>query len=122
MYTLEMDWETVEKMVVQVLKEDYKSIHEDLQKDYRHPDDTAFYTKLKDAFGTIFRYYMTPEAAEEYIKNVEEGKDDENITIHMDDETTQKLLEASLYSAIDTYLKEQHDALQRQIDLGNTKS
>lgn len=122
MYTLEMDWETVEKMVVQVLKEDYKSIHEDLQKDYRHPDDTAFYTKLKDAFGTLFHYYMAPEAAKEYIKKVEDGTDDEELTIHMDDETTQKLLEAALYSAIDTYLQEQKDAIQRQTDLGNTQS
>lgn len=121
MYTLEMDWETVEKMVLQVLKEDYKSIHEDLQKDYRHPDDTAFYTKLKEAFGIVFRYYMAPADAEEYIKKVEDGKEDEELTIHMDDETAQKLLEAALYSAIDTYLQEQKDAIQRQIDLGNTQ-
>ncbi len=122
MYTLEMDWETVEKMVVQVLKEDYKSIHEDLQNDHQHPDDKAFYTKLKDAFGTIFRYYMTPEAAKEYIKDVEEGKEDESIQIHMDEETTQKVFEAALYSAINNYLQEQKDAVQRQIDLGNTQS
>lgn len=122
MYSLEMDWETVEKMVVQVLKEDYKSIHEDLQKDHQHPDDKAFYTKLKDAFGTIFRYYMAPIDAEEYIKKVEDGTDDEEITVHMDDETTKKLLEAALYSAINTYFEEQKDAIKRQADLGNTES
>lgn len=122
MYTLEMDWETVEKMVVQVLKEDYKSIHEDLQKDYQHPDDKAFYTKLKEAFGIVFRYYMAPDEAEEYIKKVEDGTDDEELTIKMDSETAQKLLEAALYSAIDTYLQEQKDAIQRQVDLGNTQS
>lgn len=119
MYTLNLEWEAVQSMVVQVLKEDYKSIHEDLQKDHQHPDDKAFYTKLKDAFGTIFRYYMVPTDAEEYIKKVEDGTDDEELTIRMDDATTQKLLEAALYSAIDTYLQEQKDAVQRQVDLGN---
>lgn len=122
MYTLKMDLETVKKMVVQVLKEDYKRIHEDLQKDHQHPDDKAFYTKLKEAFGTIFRYYMAPIDAEEYIKKVEDGTDEEEVTIHMDDETTQKLLEAALYSAINTYFEEQKDAAKRQADLGNTKS
>jgi hypothetical protein len=72
----------------------------------------------------IFRYYMAlSRRLKSTSRDVEEGKDDEEvIQIHMDDETTQKLLEAALYSAIDTYLQEQKDAIQRQTDLGNTQS
>lgn len=120
MYTLNLEWEAVQSMVVQVLKEDYKGIHEDLQKDFQHPEDRAFSIKMKEAFDVLFRYYMTSAEANEFVKSVEEGKDDEEITIHMDDETTQKLLEAALYSAINTYFEDQKDAAKRQADLGNT--
>ena len=122
MYSLEMDWETVQSMVLQVLKEDYKSIHEDLKRDFQHPEDRVFNIKMKEAFGVLFRYYMASAEADEFVKSVEEGKEDENIQIHMDDETTQKLLEAALYSAINTYFEEQKDAIKRQVDLGNTES
>jgi hypothetical protein len=122
MYSLNLEWETVQSMVLQVLKEDYKSIHADLKRDFQHPDDRAFNIKMKEAFGVLFRYYMASVEADEFVKSVEEGKEDESIQIHMDEETTQKVFEAALYSAINNYLQEQKDAVQRQIDLGNTQS
>lgn len=122
MYSLNLEWETVQSMMLQVLKEDYKSIHADLKRDFQHPEDRAFNIKMKEAFGVLFRYYMASVEADEFVKSVEEGKDDENIQIHMDEETTQKVFEAALYSAINNYLQEQKDAVQRQIDLGNTQS
>ena len=122
MYSLNLEWETVQSMVVQVLKEDYKNIHEELKKDFQHPEDRAFSIKTKEAFGVLFRYYMTSVEADEFVKNVEEGKDDEIIQIHMDDETARKVFEAALYSAINNYLQEQKDAVHRQVDLGNTQS
>lgn len=122
MYSLNLEWETVQSMVVQVLKEDYKSIHEDLKRDFQHPEDRAFNIKMKEAFGVIFRYYMASVEADEFVKSIEEGKDDEILQIQMDAETTQKVFEAALYSAINNYLQEQKDAVQRQVDLGNTQS
>ena len=122
MYSLNLEWETVQSMVLQVLKEDYKSINADLKRDFQHPDDRAFNIKMKEAFGVLFRYYMASVEADEFVKSVEEGKEDESIQIHMDEETTQKVFEAALYSAINNYLQEQKDAVQRQIDLGNTQS
>lgn len=122
MYSLNLEWETVQSMVVQVLKEDYKSIHEDLKRDFQHPEDRAFNIKMKEAFGVIFRYYMASVEADEFVKSVEEGKDDEIIQIHMDDETARKVFEAALYSAINNYLQEQKDAVHRQVDMGNTQS
>lgn len=122
MYSLNLEWETVQSMVLQVLKEDYKSLHADLKRDFQHPDDRAFNIKMKEAFGVLFRYYMASVEADEFVKSVEEGKEDESIQIHMDEETTQKVFEAALYSAINNYLQEQKDAVQRQIDLGNTQS
>ena len=122
MYTLKMEWETVQGMVVQVLKEDYKGIHADLKKDYQHPEDKAFSIKAKEAFEVLFRYYMAPSEAEEYINNVEEGKDEEEITIQLDAETHQKAIEIAVYYAINSYLQEQKDAVNRQINLGNTES
>lgn len=122
MYSLNLEWETVQSMVLQVLKEDYKNIHADLKRDFQHPEDRAFNIKMKEAFGVLFRYYMASAEADEFVKSVEEGKDDESIQIHMDEETTQKVFEAALYSAINNYLQEQKDAVQRQIDMGNTQS
>lgn len=122
MYSLNLEWETVQSMVVQVLKEDYKSIHEDLKRDFQHPEDRAFNIKMKEAFGVIFRYYMASVEADEFVKSVEEGKDDEIIQIHMDDETARKVFEVALYSAINNYLQEQKDAVHRQVDMGNTQS
>jgi hypothetical protein len=122
MYSLNLEWETVQSMVLQMLKEDYKSLHADLKRDFQHPDDRAFNIKMKEAFGVLFRYYMASVEADEFVKSVEEGKEDESIQIHMDEETTQKVFEAALYSAINNYLQEQKDAVQRQIDLGNTQS
>jgi hypothetical protein len=122
MYSLNLEWETVQSMVLQMLKEDYKSLHADLKRDFQHPEDRAFNIKMKEAFGVLFHYYMTSAEADEFVKSVEEGKEDEEVTIHMDDETTQKLLEAALYSAINTYFEEQKDAVKRQADLGNTQS
>lgn len=122
MYSLNLEWETVQSMVLQMLKEDYKSLHADLKRDFQHPDDRAFNIKMKEAFGVLFRYYMASAEADEFVKSVEEGKEDESIQIHMDEETTQKVFEAALYSAINNYLQEQKDAVQRQIDLGNTQS
>ena len=122
MYSLNLEWETVQGMVLQMLKEDYKSLHADLKRDFQHPDDRAFNIKMKEAFGVLFRYYMASVEADEFVKSVEEGKEDESIQIHMDEETTQKVFEAALYSAINNYLQEQKDAVQRQIDLGNTQS
>lgn len=122
MYTLNLEWEAVQGMVVQVLKEDYKGIHADLKKDYQHPEDKAFSIKAKEAFEVLFRYYMAPSEAEEYINKVEEGKDEEEITIQLDAETHQKAIEIAVYSAINSYLQEQKDAVNRQINLGNTES
>jgi hypothetical protein len=122
MYSLNLEWETVQSMVLQMLKEDYKSLHADLKRDFQHPEDRAFNIKMKEAFGVLFRYYMASAEADEFVKSVEEGKEDESIQIHMDEETTQKVFEAALYSAINNYLQEQKDAVQRQIDLGNTQS
>lgn len=121
MYTLKMEWETVQGMVVQVLKEDYKGIHADLKKDYQHPEDKAFSIKAKEALEVLFHYYMAPSEAEEYINNVEEGKDEEEVTIQLDAETHQKVIEIAVYSAINSYLQEQKDAVNRQIDLGNAQ-
>ncbi len=122
MYTLNLEWEAVQSMVVQVLKEDYKGIHADLKKDYQHPEDKAFSIKAKEAFEVLFRYYMAPSEAEEYINKVEEGDDEEEITIQLDAETHQKAIEIAVYSAINSYLQEQKDAVNRQINLGNTES
>lgn len=104
-----------------MLKEDYKGIHDDLKKDYQHPEDKAFSIKAKEAFEVLFRYYMAPSEAEEYINSVEEGKDEATLTIELDAETHQKAIEIAIYSAINNYLQEQKDAVQRQIDLGNAQ-
>lgn len=124
MYTLELDEETTEKFIVEFLKTEYKKLwQEELSDSFddRHPEDqnVTFNTRL--GIESVLKYYMVPAEAEKFFQDVADGKDEATLTIELDAETRQKAIEIAVYSAINNYLQEQKDAVQRQIDLGNAQ-
>lgn len=122
MYTLELDEETTEKFIVEFLKTEYKKLwQEELSDSFddRHPDDQNVTFNARLGIESVLKYYMVPAEAEKFFQDVADGKDEETLTIRLDDETHQKVIEIAVYSAINNYLQEQKDAVQRQIDLGN---
>lgn len=122
MYTLELDEETTEKFIVEFLKTEYKKLwQEELSDSFddRHPDDQNVTFNARLGIESVLKYYMVPAEAEKFFQDVADGKDEETLTIRLDDETHQKVIEIAIYSALNNYLQEQKDALQRQIDLGN---
>lgn len=124
MYTLELDEETTEKFIVEFLKTEYKKLwQEELSDSFddRHPDDQNVTFNARLGIESVLKYYMVPAEAEKFFQDVADGKDEETLTIRLDDETHQKVIEAAIYSAINNYLQEQKDAVQRQIDLGNAQ-
>lgn len=122
MYTLELDEETTEKFIVEFLKTEYKNLwQEELSPSFddKHPEDQNVTFKARLGIENILRYYMPPTEAEKFLQDVADGKDEETLIIELDEETHQKAIEIAVYSAINNYLQEQKDAVQRQIDLGN---
>lgn len=125
MYTLELDEETTEKFIVEFLKTEYKSLwQEELSPSFddKHPEDQNVTFNTRIGIEAVLKYYMVPSEATKFFQDVADGKDEETLVVHMDNETAQKVFEASLYSAINNYLQEQKDAVNSQIDLGNSKS
>lgn len=125
MYTLELDEETTENFIVEFLKRDYKKLwKEEISPSFddKHPDDQNVTFKTRVGIETVLKYYMVPSEAEQFFQSVADGEDEETVTVHLDEETHQKVIEAALYSAINNYLQEQKDVAIRQVNLGNTES
>ena len=124
MYTLELDEETTEKFIVEFLKTEYKKLwQEELSDSFddRHPDDQNVTFNARLGIESVLKYYMVPAEAEKFFQDVADGKDEPTLTIELDAETHQKAIEIAVYYAINNYLQEQKDAVQRQIDLGNAQ-
>lgn len=125
MYTLELDEETAEIFIVSFLQKEYKNLwQEELSPSFddKHPEDQNVTFNTRMGIEAVLKYYMVPSEATKFFQDVADGKDEETLVVHMDNETAQKVFEASLYSAINNYLQEQKDAVNSQIDLGNSKS
>lgn len=125
MYTLELDEETTENFLVEFLKRDYKKLFLEEQSagfEDKHPEDQDVTHRTVDGLIAVLNYYMVPSEADKFFQDVAEGKEEETISVHLDDEIHQKLLEASLYSAVNNYFQEQKDAFKSHTHLGNTES
>ena len=125
MYTLELDEETTEKFIVEFLKTEYKNLwQEELSPSFddKHPEDQDVTFNTRIGIEAVLKYYMVPSEATKFFQDVADGKDEETLVVHMDNETAQKVFEASIYSAINNYLQEQKDAVKSHTHLGNTES
>lgn len=74
MYTIEMEYEQVDAIVKDVLKDDYKSICKNIE-ELRNKEDLApfeqedlnFDLKIRDAMRVVFQYYFSEREQEEII-------------------------------------------------------
>ena len=125
MYTLELDEETAEIFIMSFLQKEYKNLwQEELSPSFddNHPEDQNATFNTRIGIEAVLKYYMVPSEAEKFFQDVADGKDEETLVVHMDNETAQKVFEASIYSAINNYLQEQKDAVKSYTHLGNTES
>lgn len=76
---LDLDWEDSQKIVVEVLKEDFDSLTNDIQ-DYRRDrsyydlkpyerEDLDRWLKTRDAIYTMLNYYLAPDELDSFMRN-----------------------------------------------------
>lgn len=65
---VELSLETLDGIVVDFLKEEYKTLKINLEDEYTHPEDLKVYKKTRKAIATLLKFYMIRDEAKQFIE------------------------------------------------------
>lgn len=81
MYTLKIDEEVFEKLVINYLKNQVSVVMEEITH-MTHPEDKEYNTHLLPALLTVIKYFSIPEQYDEYVHQVFGSDDDRQLSFN----------------------------------------
>lgn len=86
MYTLKIDEEVFEELVINYLKNQVSVVMEEITH-MTHPEDKEYNTHLLPALLTVIKYFSIPNEYEQYIYQVfDSNDDDEQLSFKFDED------------------------------------